>query len=117
MTNAESLLPLVTHDQARNSLRKFINHFFRTVGDKPTASIPAQPDSDDDLLLTRYIEEQSRRPSPAPAPEVGKLVERLIVAADQLEKNHLMRVVPSVIREAITVLSALPSSPSGEDQK
>lgn len=54
----DALMP-VTHEQARESLDKFIRHFFHMGGAKPTAHIPAQPATDDDLVLSRYIEQQA----------------------------------------------------------
>jgi hypothetical protein len=45
---------VITHDQARAALQRFINRHFNNPGEKSRASIPAHQD-DDDILLSDYI--------------------------------------------------------------
>lgn len=53
----------VTHDQAQEAANRFVNWWFQNKGKQPRVSIPARPDHDDDLLLTRYICEQREKES------------------------------------------------------
>lgn len=53
----------VSHEQAMQSAQRFIAHFFETSGEKPKVRIPADPTRDDDLILTRYIRQQSTQSS------------------------------------------------------
>jgi len=48
----------IGHDEASESLRRFENVFWRKDAEGPRASIPANPDRDDDLILHAYIEQQ-----------------------------------------------------------
>lgn len=48
---------LISHDKAAESLQRLINSHFNQ-GTSARVSIPAQPDYDDDLILSRYIEQQ-----------------------------------------------------------
>jgi hypothetical protein len=50
----------VSHDRARESALRFIDSFFNNGARRvPQISIPADPASDDDLLLCRFIAEQA----------------------------------------------------------
>lgn len=60
---------VVTHEEARESARRLINSHFRQ---EPSAriGIPARPGYDDDLIITRYIEQQqalATQPPPSAA--------------------------------------------------
>lgn len=48
----------ITHEEARKIAYRFIHSHFDTEGERPTASIPADPKRDDDLRLLEYIEQQ-----------------------------------------------------------
>lgn len=70
---------VVTHDQAANAAKNFIDaHFKNTDGKGILTSIPAQP-YDDDLLLTDYIKQ--RRNAEKAAFNAGCLAERERCAA------------------------------------
>lgn len=65
MTNLDPLedgRPPVTHEQALNSARRFIDEHFNNEPKygRVKTCIPAQPD-DDDILLTTYVKQQEAR--------------------------------------------------------
>jgi hypothetical protein len=49
----------VTHEEARQIAKRFIDANFKNPGERPRIGIPARPDYDDDLLLCAYIEQQA----------------------------------------------------------
>jgi hypothetical protein len=51
----------ISHDEAREALRRFENHFWKKKADGPRIGIPARPDYDDDLVLLAYIDQQAAR--------------------------------------------------------
>lgn len=67
----------VTHAEAREACRRLVNSHFRN-GDEARCSIPANPDADDDLVLTAYVEQRAaadvdgaaEAPVRLPAPEL-----------------------------------------------
>lgn len=70
----EQKLPPVTHEQARESASRLVASHFRNFGqERARISIPANPRRDDDLLITRYIEEQAAKDRPAPVSTDGPL--------------------------------------------
>ncbi|MBK3406249.1 hypothetical protein H0176_23740 [Methylorubrum populi] len=59
----------ITHDEAHEIARRLIaSHFNRTDCETARASIPANPDRDDDLLINSYIKQQARKDAATPAP-------------------------------------------------
>lgn len=50
----------VTHEEAKKSLKRFLNHYWHRDGERPQTTIPPRVD-DDDLILTDYIEEQEEK--------------------------------------------------------
>lgn len=59
---------IISHDEAEVIALRFINQHFDNAGERPRASIPANPKRDDDLRLMAYIRQQKWRNSP-PASE------------------------------------------------
>lgn len=61
----------ITHEEAHEIARRLIaSHFRRTDCETARASIPANPDRDDDLLINSYIKQQARKEA-TPAPRTG----------------------------------------------
>lgn len=59
----------ITHEEAHEIARRLIaSHFHRTDCETARASIPANPDRDDDLLINSYIKQQARKEAVTPAP-------------------------------------------------
>ena len=59
----------ITHEEAHEIARRLIaSHFNRTDCETARASIPANPDRDDDLLINSYIKQQARKDAATPAP-------------------------------------------------
>lgn len=51
----------ISHDEAREAMQRLVNSHFNNPRDKyehARMSIPANPDRDDDLVLSAYIEQQ-----------------------------------------------------------
>ena len=48
----------ISHDEARAALQRLINSHFNNPGEHGRMSIPANPDRDDDLVLSAYIAQQ-----------------------------------------------------------
>ncbi len=63
MTSSVTGETVVTPDEARKALERFIASHFRNqvgLGELARFSIPADPNRDDDLILSRFIEQASR---------------------------------------------------------
>lgn len=56
----------ISHEEAEKIAFRFIHSHFNTEGEKPTASIPANPRRDDDLRLLEYIRQQDALQSNIP---------------------------------------------------
>ena len=51
----------ISHDEAREAMQRFVNSHFnnpRDTQEHARMSIPANPERDDDLVLSAYIEQQ-----------------------------------------------------------
>lgn len=49
---------LISHDEARAALQRFVHSHFRDGREVARIGIPARPDYDDDLVLAAYIEQR-----------------------------------------------------------
>ena len=58
MSIDKTITRTISHDEAQQIAKRFIDGHFNNKGDHPRISIPARPDYDDDLLLLAYIEQQ-----------------------------------------------------------
>jgi Sec-independent protein translocase protein TatA len=76
----------VTHEEARQIAKRFIDANFNNPGERPRIGIPARPDYDDDLLLCAYIEQQAALPA-----EREKLREALSLMPDEIEIFRIMQ--------------------------
>lgn len=56
----------ISHDEALQIAKRFIDGHFGNPGDHPRASIPADPSRDDDIRLIAYIDQQRASHSAAP---------------------------------------------------
>jgi hypothetical protein len=53
----------ISHDEASQRLQRLINSAFHNdCAEQAHFRIPADPDQDDDLVLSAYIEQQRRKP-------------------------------------------------------
>jgi hypothetical protein len=73
---SDPLNPTITYEQAVDAHRRYMNMQFKKGGEQPVAHIPAQPDSDTDLVLGGYLR-QSRE-------QIGQLTRDLAAARKQL---------------------------------
>lgn len=48
----------ITHEEARDAAYRFVNHYFGNTGRKPEITIPADPETNSDIVLLSYIEQQ-----------------------------------------------------------
>ncbi len=69
---SDPLNPTITYEQAVDAHRRYMNMQFKKGGEQPVAHIPAQPDSDTDLVLGGYLR-QSRE-------QIGQLTRDLAAA-------------------------------------
>jgi len=53
---------LISHDEARAALQRFVHSHFRDGREVARFGIPARPDYDDDLVLSAYIKQQEDQP-------------------------------------------------------
>ena len=90
----------VTHEEAREIAKRFIDANFNNPGERPRIGIPARPDYDDDLLLCAYIEQQA-----ALHAEREKLLELAEAIADGEGDPQVMA------RQTLVELAALNASP------
>lgn len=60
----------ISHDEAREAMQRLVNSHFdnpRETHEHGRMSIPANPDRDDDLVLSAYIEQQRAKDGEARA--------------------------------------------------
>ena len=69
----------VSYDRARLSYKRYHDQQFRLPGERPRASIPANPD-DDDLVLSRFIEQHKNCESPSREEELRRALDNLVTA-------------------------------------
>ena len=50
----------VSHEEAQDSIKRFVDRNFCNDGEAPRISIPANSERDDDLLLHSYVAQQRR---------------------------------------------------------
>jgi hypothetical protein len=51
----------ISHEEARECLRRFCGSHFRDGREHARIGIPARPDYDDDLVLSAYIRQQEQK--------------------------------------------------------
>lgn len=99
----------ISHEAAASAAKRLIDYYFGNKGELPRASIPARPDYDDDLVLTGYIKQQSRTPTPA----TGGIEERVEAAANALWAHldlngHTLEGVKRAARAALKAAGVTP---------